>query len=88
MLKFLGIAAGVMAVAVAAILIYAATRPNEFRVQRSVTIKAPADRVFARIVDLRGWAAWSPYEAKDPAMKRTFSGAASGTGAIYEWDGT
>jgi uncharacterized protein YndB with AHSA1/START domain len=87
MLKVLGIVAVVLAVAVAALLVYAATKPDEFRVQRSVTIKAPADRIFVRIVDLRGWAAWSPYEAKDPAMKRTFSGAASGRGAIYEWDG-
>ena len=33
------------------------------------------------------WGAWSPYEKKDPAMKRTLSGAASGKGAVYEWDG-
>jgi hypothetical protein len=30
---------------------------------------------------------WSPYEKKDPAMKRTLSGAPSGKGAVYEWDG-
>src|SRR5262249_8521746 len=39
------------------------------------------------ITDLKGWSAWSPYEKKDPAMKRTLSGAAAGKGAIYEWDG-
>jgi hypothetical protein len=39
------------------------------------------------ISDFRNWAAWSPYEKKDPAMKKTYSGAPSGQGAIYEWDG-
>lgn len=30
---------------------------------------------------------WSPYEHIDPAMQRTFSGAPSGKGSIYEWHG-
>ena len=87
MLKILGIVAAVIVVAVAGILIYAATKPDTFRVQRSVAIKAPPERIVALIQDLHGWAAWSPYEKKDPGMKRTFSGAQSGKGAIYEWDG-
>ncbi len=87
MLKFAGIVAAVLVVAVVAVLIYAATRPGEFRVQRSVAVKAPPQRIFALIQDLHGWAAWSPYEKKDPAMKRTFSGASAGRGAAYAWDG-
>jgi hypothetical protein len=38
------------------------------------------------ISDLHAWSAWNPFE-KDPAMKKTYSGAASGRGAVYEWDG-
>lgn len=87
MLKVAGIVAAVVLVAVAIILILAATKPNEFRVQRSVAIKAPPDKIFPLVADLKGWAAWSPYEKKDPGMKRTFSGSQSGKGAIYEWDG-
>ncbi len=87
MLKFAGIVAAVLVVAVGAVLAYAATRPDRFRVQRSIAIKAPPQRIFALIQDLHGWSAWSPYEKKDPAMKRTFSGAMAGKGAIYEWDG-
>jgi uncharacterized protein YndB with AHSA1/START domain len=87
MLKVAGIVAAVVLVAVAIVLILAANKPNEFRVQRSVTIKAPADKIYPLIVDLKGWASWSPYEKKDPGMKRTFSGASSGKGAVYEWDG-
>src|SRR5260221_14610912 len=87
MLRTLTYIAAVVIVIVAGILIYAATKPDTFRVQRSASIKAPPDKIFAMINDLHGWGAWSPYEKKDPAMKRTFSGAQSGKGAVYEWDG-
>jgi uncharacterized protein YndB with AHSA1/START domain len=74
-------------VAVAAVLALAMTKPDTLRVQRSASIKAPPDKIFALISNLQGWTAWSPYEKKDPAMKRIHSGAPSGKGAIYEWDG-
>lgn len=77
----------VVAVLIAAILIYAATRPDTFRVERSVSIKAPAEAVFPLINDFHAWKTWSPWEKIDPAAKTVFSGADSGIGAIYEWDG-
>jgi uncharacterized protein YndB with AHSA1/START domain len=76
-----------LVIVVAAVLGVAATKPDAFRVERTASIKAPPEKIFALINDLHGWGAWSPYEKKDPAMKRTFSGAASGKGAVYEWDG-
>src|SRR5882757_4547259 len=87
MLKVIAIVVVVLLVAIAAVLVYAASKPDDFRVQRTITIKAPPEKIFALINDLHGWGAWSPYEKKDPAMKRTFSGAPSGKGAVYEWDG-
>src|SRR5258708_29685144 len=87
MLRVIGVVAVIVLVVVAGVLIYAATKPDDFRVQRSAAIKAPPDKIYALIVDLHGWQSWSPYEKKDPAMKRAFSGAASGKGAVYEWDG-
>jgi len=84
MLKIIAL---VVVALIAGVLIYAATRPDDFRVQRSAAIKAPPEKIYALINDLHGWTAWSPYEKKDPAMKRTHSGAAQGKGAIYEWDG-
>jgi carbon monoxide dehydrogenase subunit G len=76
-----------LVLAVGAVLVYAATKPDTFRVQRSTSVKAPPEKIFALINDFRHWASWSPYEHKDPGMKRTYSGADSGKGAIYEWDG-
>jgi uncharacterized protein YndB with AHSA1/START domain len=77
----------VLAVVVVAILVLAAMKPNTFRVERSTTIKAPPETIFAFITDFRNWAAWSPWEKIDPALKRTYSGAPSGEGAVYEWQG-
>jgi uncharacterized protein YndB with AHSA1/START domain len=83
-LKILGI---VFALLVAGALVLAAMKPDTFRVERSASIKAPPEKIFAQINDLKAWAAWSPYEKKDPAMKRTFGAVTAGKGAVYEWDG-
>jgi uncharacterized protein YndB with AHSA1/START domain len=72
---------------VAALLVAAATKPDTFRVQRAARIKAPPEKIFPLINDLHRWRAWSPYEKKDPTMKRTLNDIASGKGAVYEWEG-
>jgi hypothetical protein len=88
MVKRIAIAvAGLLAVAIVVVLGLAATKPDTFRVQRAASSKAPPEKIFALINDFGRWGAWSPYEAKDPAMKRSRSGAATGKGAVYEWDG-
>ena len=70
---------------------YAARKPDTFRVQRAKSIQAPPEEIFALIFtlinDFHRWGSWSPYEKLDPAMKRTYSGAANGKGAVYEWAG-
>lgn len=76
-----------IAVPLVVILALATTQPDTFRVQRATAIKAPPEKIFPFINDFHAWEAWSPYEKKDPGMKRTLSGAATGKGAIYEWDG-
>lgn len=70
-----------------AVLLFAATRPDTFSVERSINIKAAPETIYPLIDDLHNFALWSPYEKIDPGMKRTFSGAPSGKGAVYEWEG-
>lgn len=77
----------VVFVALAVIVILAATKPDTFRVERSASIKAPPEKIFPLLNDFHRWGEWSPWEKRDPAMKRTHSGAQSGKGAVYEWDG-
>jgi uncharacterized protein YndB with AHSA1/START domain len=76
----------VIAVAFAAVLAYAASKPDTFTVRRSASIAAPPEKIFPMIDDLRAQSAWSPFE-KDPNMKRNHSGASRGKGAVYAWDG-
>jgi len=87
MLLITSIIGGVLVFFIVAILVLAAMKPDTFRVQRTASIKAPPERIFPLINDFQRWGAWSPFEKKDPGMKRTMSGVPSGKGAVYEWDG-
>lgn len=87
MKKTLLVLAGALAVVVVAVLLFATTRPDTFRVQRAAVINAPPEKIFPLIEDFHAWGGWSPWEKKDPAMKRSFSGPATGKGAVYAWDG-
>lgn len=84
MLKKLVIAVVVILAVIAGL---AAMQPDTFTVTRSITIKAPPEKIIPLVNDFRNWQSWSPWENLDPNMQRTFSGAASGTGAVYAWQG-
>jgi uncharacterized protein YndB with AHSA1/START domain len=60
---------------------------DTYTVDRKVRIDAPASAVYERIVAFHRWPAWSPYEELDPGMDRTYAGAESGVGPVYEWSG-
>ena len=87
MLEIIAIIAAILAVAIAAVLILAMRKPSTLRVTRTTSIRAPAERIFPLISDFHQWVTWSPYEQKDPAMKRSYSGTERGRGAVYAWDG-
>ncbi len=73
-------------VLLAAVLAFAATKPDSFRIERATRIEASPAKIFQLINDFRSWGYWSPYEKLDPIMKRTYSGPANGNGAVYEWE--
>lgn len=75
-------------VLIAAILIFAAAKPGTFRIQRSIVINAPNEKVFALINDLHNWSRWAPQDREDSTLTRTFAGSANGVGAISEWSGS
>jgi len=82
----IGIVVVVVLVIVAA-LVFIAMRPESFRIERSAQVNAPRDVVFAIINDLGQWRLWSPYDKRDPNMKKTFEGPSAGPGASYMWNG-
>src|SRR6201987_1522505 len=87
MFETLVIIAVVLAIIIAIVLVLAASKPDSFRIERAASLNAPAEKIFSLIADFHQWLNWSPWEGRDPALKRTYSGAERGKGAIYAWDG-
>ncbi|MGZ5892848.1 MAG: SRPBCC family protein [Caldimonas sp.] len=84
MIRSIALVAGA---AIAALLLFAATRPETFRVQRSTRIQATPQRLHPLINDMRQFNSWNPYNRKDPAMRGTYRGPASGPGAGFDFQG-
>jgi hypothetical protein len=87
MLKYLGYTALLVVLIIAGILAYAMTKPDTFEIARSITIKAPAEKIFPLINDPHAFNTWNPFLKLDPAAKLTYRGPASGKGAGHEWAG-
>jgi hypothetical protein len=84
MLKKISLA---LVVAIVGFVAVVASRPSTYRVERSITVAAPVDIPFGLVNDFHRWQLWSPWDALDPKMAKTFDGSFSGTGAIYSWSG-
>lgn len=76
-----------LAVIVVGLVIVIAMQPSEFRIERSATIAAPPEEVFAQVNDFHAWKEWSPWAKLDPQSKETYEGPEAGTGAIFKWSG-
>ena len=75
-----------IATVIVVVLIVAALKPGHFQIQRSAMIGAPPAVIYGYIADFRKWTQWSPWERIDPNLRRTYSGADHGVGAVYAWD--
>jgi uncharacterized protein YndB with AHSA1/START domain len=74
--------------AVAVVLLFAAVGlalPSKFRVERSVAINAPADKVYLLIAAPAQWKHWSVWNQRDPKMRIEYAGPALGAGASWSW---
>jgi hypothetical protein len=76
-----------LVVLVVVFLIVASLRPDELRVERRITIAAPADLAFNQVNDVHRWQEISPYAKDDPAAKTSFAGPSAGVGASFAWSG-
>lgn len=74
-------------VIVAGFLIFAATRPSDFRVERSTTLSASSAALFEHVNNHHKFSAWNPFMKLDPNVKNTYSGPESGVGAVCRWEG-
>lgn len=76
-----------VAVVIAALLAYAAFKPDSFRLSRSATIAAPPEKVFALINDLRRFNEWNPFARMEPTVAITYDAGSAGVGGAYHWKG-
>lgn len=76
-----------LAAALAVLLVVASFRPESFRVERSMEMAAPPERVYPLIADLKAMNTWNPFVDPDPAIQITYSGADAGKGAVHTWKG-
>jgi uncharacterized protein YndB with AHSA1/START domain len=77
----------ILVLLIAGVVVLAAMQPSAFRVERSTVVKAPPEKVFPMINDLRAFNSWNPFMKMDPDAKVTYSGADAGKGAAYVWEG-
>jgi hypothetical protein len=87
MLEIIAIILAVLIAAVVIVLALAARKPDTFTYARSTRVNAPPEKIAPLVSDFRRWRVWSPYEDRDPDLKRNYSGKESGVGAIYAWEG-
>ena len=69
------------------LLVLAIFLPSSYKVERSATINAPAEKVYTQVVDLNNYLKWNPWSKMDMKAKHTISANSQGIGAVWSWDG-
>ena len=82
-LKVIGIILLVIVVGVGGFVMFL---KGESHLERSIIIKAPAEKVFMVVNDFSQNNQWSPWFMIDPDTKYVFSENTVGVGAYYSWD--
>lgn len=67
--------------------LYVESRPDTYRIERSLATTAAPEVVYATVEDLRQFSRWSPWDGRDPNLQRTFLGPERGPGARLSWQG-
>jgi uncharacterized protein YndB with AHSA1/START domain len=75
------------AVLVGMVIAAAMLKSPDYRVERSLVIAAPAERLFPYFDNHKKFNEWNPWAKMDPEAKNTYSGPEAGVGAVASWDG-
>lgn len=76
-----------LVVLIAGVIAAALLKSPDFRVERSLVIAAPAEKIFPWFDNHRKFNEWNPWMKMDPEAKNTYSGPESGVGAVASWHG-
>lgn len=87
MTRVLAVIAGLLALGIAIVLLLGLQGPKTLSIRRTIAISAPPEKVFPLLDDFHNWGRWAPQDLEDPALKRSYSGAPAGRGAVSDWQG-
>lgn len=59
--------------------------PASYEVERSISVKAPKERVYPYLVDLTTWPQWGAWFIRDPDMQVSYSGPDRAIGMTMTW---
>jgi len=59
--------------------------PSGYSAQRSVTVNAPAEKVFPLVANQKEWKRWSVWNQRDPNMVMAYSGPEAAAGSKWSW---
>ena len=60
---------------------------DNFTVERTTTINATPEAIWAKVGDLTQWNDWSPWAEMDPNMENTYTGEPGAVGSTSSWTG-
>ncbi len=64
-----------------------AMQPDEFEVEPTAIIDAPAPAVFEHVNNLQKWNEWSPWARLDANAENSYAGPEAGENAVLRWSG-
>ena len=59
--------------------------PRDFKVERSIVIAAPSEKIHPHVDSLAKWPAWSPFDTEDPTIVWEQGEQVAGVGAKRSW---
>ena len=76
-----------LVVLIVGVIAAALLKSPDYRVERSLVIAAPAEKLFPWFDSHKKFNEWNPWMKMDPEAKNTYSGPESGIGAVASWEG-
>ena len=87
MKKFLKILGAIVALLVLYCAIAMAFFDSHYHGEQSVTINAPAEKIWQNVNSMKAINSWNPWMKLDPNLKGTYSGNSGEIGDFYHWKG-
>ena len=83
--ELLGKAKELLIIAIPMFIVLGLLIPNTYRIERSIVIHAPVNKVFTEVRDLKKWETWGPWKNSDPYIQVTYENPSEGEEVVRTW---